>query len=272
MLALQDRGHQAIGLDAATGDDITDQCAFGDAVARSRPDAVVHVAAVLTPASASDPVLAASVNCVGSAVVMHGSLSAGVDTVVYASSVAAIAPRSVYGATKAFAETLAVPLHAAHPKSRLIGLRFGWIYGEGRLRGWNEVMDVISAFALDNDEVRYPAFDQAMDWTYIDDAAAAVVACVERAQSGAVVYDVAGDRRRMTETVDHLRSRFPGTRAMPYQAATPPTEWSGLDPRPLADAIGFRCSISMEQGLDRTVNGIRRAAGLLPLSGSDGNG
>jgi UDP-glucose 4-epimerase len=264
MRSLESQGHEAVGIDAATGGDITDEAGFRDALARCQPDAVVHVAALLTPASADDPVLAARVNCVGSAVVMHCSLSAGVSTVLFASSVAAIAPRSVYGATKAFGEHLATALHYAHPDSRLIGLRFGWIYGEGRARGWNEVMKVVSGFALERDEVRYPEFDHALDWTHIDDAAAAVVACLERAPRGVNLYDVVGDRRRVSEAVDHLRRRFPETRAISYAAVTPPTEWSALDPRPLADDICFRCSISMEEGLDRTVDAIRRAAGLAP--------
>jgi len=270
--SLVNHGHEVDGLGVATGGDITDERAFGDALDRYRPDAVVHVAAVLTPASTAEPVLAATVNCVGSAVVMGGALSAGINTVVYASSVAAIGPRSVYGATKAFAEHLATALHETHPNSRLVGLRFGWIYGEGRVRGWNEVMEVVTGFALERDQVHYPDFDHALDWTYVEDAAAAVVACLERAQIGATVYDVVGDRRRMSEAVEHLGRSSPKTRAVPYPAVTPPTEWAALNARPLEDEIGFRSSTSMEEGLNRTVDEIRRAAGLPPLTGRLLNG
>ncbi len=259
---LQNQGQEVFGLDASAGDDIADQSAFSDALARCRPHAVVHAAAILTTQSADDPVLAARVNCVGSTVVMHLSLAAGVDTVIYASSVAAIAPRSVYGATKAYAENLATALHAAHPGSRLIGLRFGWVYGQGRVNGWNDVMDVIRNFALEQPEAPYPDLNHALDWTYIEDAAAAVVACLERAPARAVVYDLAGDRRHITEAIEHLSRRFPATRAVPYPAVTPPTAWSELDPSALANDVGFRCSISMEEGLDRTVDAIRSAARL----------
>lgn len=261
MAALEGAGHTVFGLDLADVD-IADATQFRSALQRLSPEAVVHIAALLTPQCAADPARAAEVNCVGSAVVMASALAAGVQNLVYASSVAAINPRSVYGATKAFAEHLGTALQAAHPSAGVTGLRFGWIYGSGRQRGWNEVMEVVRAYALGEKEVSFPDFAEPIDWTHVDDAAGAVLAVLHGQRAGARVYDVVGDARTMSEAIAHLARRFPQVVAVARPATTPPTDWAALDGAKLAAEIGFRCTIGMEEGLDRTVAAIRQGSGI----------
>ena len=264
---LQARGDQTRGFDSSFGDDVTDSVSFDSALATFRPDAVVHLAALLTPECAADPVRGALVNCVGTAIALNRSLCAGVRSIVFASSVAAIEPGSVYGATKAFGEHVAVALRSEHPDARVIALRLGWVYGQGRTRGWVDLQALIEGFALEQSEVRYPDYREPLDWTHVDDASAAVVACLDRAPSHARVYDLAGDRRTVGDAVRHLRHRFPRVRTATYDATTPPTAWSALDGSRLERETGFRPRIPLEDGLDRTVDAIRRAHGLAPVQG-----
>ena len=264
---LEERGDETRGFDRALGDDVSDAPAFDAALAGFHPDAVVHLAALLTPECAADPPQGALANCVGTTVVLHGSLRAGVRTVIFASSVAAIVPGSVYGATKAFGEHLAVALRPDHADARIIALRFGWVYGEGRTRGWNELHRLIEGFALERPEVRYPDYGGPLDWTYVDDASAAVIACLDRAPSSATVYDLAGDHRPVTDAIRHLGRRFPSVRTTSYVATTPPTAWSSLDGSLIERDTGFRSGIRLEEGLDRTIDAIRRANGLAPALG-----
>lgn len=264
---LEERGDETRGFDRSFGDDVSDAPTFDAALAGFRPDAVVHLATLLTPECAADPPRGALVNCVGTAVVLHGSLRANVRTVIFASSVAAIAPGSVYGATKAFGEHLAAALRPGHAAARVIGLRFGWIYGEGRTRGWNELYQLVEGFALERPEIRYPDYGGPLDWTYVDDASAAVIACLDRAPLSATVYDLAGDHRPVTDAIRHLSRRFPGVRTTGYAATTPPTAWSSLDGSPIERDTGFRPSIRLEEGLDRTIDAIRRANGLASTRG-----
>ena len=264
---LGERGDETRGFDRSFGDDVSDAPAFDAALAEFSPDAVVHLAALLTPECAADPPRGALANCVGTAVVLHGSLRAGVRTGIFASSVAAIVPGSVYGATKAFGEHLAVALRPDHADARIIALRFGWVYGEGRTRGWNELLQLIEGFALERPEVRYPDYGGPLDWTYVDDASAAVIACLDRAPSSATVYDLAGDHRPVTDAIRHLGRRFPSVRTTSYVATTPPTAWSSLDGSLIERDTGFRPGIRLEEGLDRTIDAIRRANGLAPVLG-----
>ena len=162
---LQERGDHTRGFDSSFGDDVTDSVSFDSALATFRPDAVVHLAALLTPECAADPVRGALVNCVGTAIALNRSLCAGVRSIVFASSVAAIEPGSVYGATKAFGEHVAVALRSEHPDARVIALRLGWVYGQGRTRGWVDLQALIEGFALEQSEVRYPDYREPLDWT-----------------------------------------------------------------------------------------------------------
>lgn len=267
---LEERGDQTRGFDSSFGDDVTDAVSFDSALATFRPDAVVHLAALLTPECAADPARGALVNCVGTAIALHRSLRAGVRSIVFASSVAAIEPGSVYGATKAFGEHVAVAMRSEHPDARVIALRLGWVYGQGRTRGWVDLQAVIEGFALEHTEVRYPDYREPLDWTHVDDASEAVVACLDRAPSSARVYDLAGDRRPVADAVRHLCHRFPRVRTATYDATTPPSAWSALDGSRLERETGFRPRIPLEDGLDRTVDAIRRAHGLAPVGGRYG--
>jgi len=264
---LEERGDQTRGFDSSFGDDVTDAAAFDAALASFRPDAVVHLAALLTPECAADPPRGALVNCVGTAVALHCSLRAGIRSVLFASSVAAIEPGSIYGATKAFGEHVAIALRSEHPDARVIALRFGWVYGQGRTRGWVDLQAVIEGFALEHPEVRYPDYRAPLDWTHVDDASAAIVACLDRAPSSARAYDLAGDQRLVTDALRHLGRRFPHVRTAPYAATMPPSAWSALDGSLLERDTGFRPRIPMEDGLDRTVDAIRRAHGLASVDG-----
>ena len=274
---LRDLGHRPVALDhpATPGDgeslpvDVGDAAAVSDAIARLRPDAVVHLAALLTPASRADIVAATRVNALGTANVFAAARAAGVRRIVYASSVAALGladgarddaapqPRSVYGATKAFGEHLAAALAADDPGLTLVGLRLGWVYGPGRERGWRIVQEVIEQAARGEKVVRYPDFRDALDWTWIDDAAAIVARAVLAPLAGHHVLNVAGDKRTMAEAVAHLRRRYPRTLFEPYAAETPPSSW-GFANDGLQAALGAVPRTRMEDGIDRLIDALRR--------------
>jgi UDP-glucose 4-epimerase len=217
---------------------------------------------MLTDAAAADPVEAARVNALGTAMVLSAAVSARVSRVVYASSVAAVgscpegsgdavglAPQSVYGATKAFGEHLARAMAAAAGATSFVILRFGWIYGRGRIRGWRAGQEVIERFARGDQVVRYPDFPQPIDWTYIDDAGEVLLRAAERPLPAFAAFNVLGDRRTMREAVGYLSRRFPGVRVEPVPAETPPSAW-GLRNDGLEAALGYRPSTRLESGIE----------------------
>lgn len=174
-------------------------------------DDIVHLAAALTVECSREPSKGTFANCVGTATVFEAAQRLGVGRVVFASSVAARGSLSgsmtVYGATKAFCELLSLAFQRTGPE--YVGLRFGWIYGPGRIRGWNDLYDVIMGFAVERKEVVCPDVREPIDWLYVTDAADAVVACINSRRLLNRIYDVAGDCRTVRDAVRYLQARFP---------------------------------------------------------------
>lgn len=244
--------------------DVRDMEAVEATVRDTGVDRIVHLAALLTPECAADPWLGTAVNALGTAAVFTAAKRLGVGRVVFGSSVAALPPadgraRSVYGATKAFGELLAAALAEADGLD-LVGLRFGWIYGAGRARGWNDVQRVIEGFASGLPEVPYPAYEDPLDWTYVDDAVRAVLTALDMPRPFSVVLAVSGDRRPIGDAITHLRARCPGTRAVPVPATLPAAGWQAT-----GDAGGvpleFGPVTPLEDGLDRTLAALRARQG-----------
>ncbi len=257
---------------------VLDRVALVDALEQHRIDRVVHLATLLTQACADDPAVGALVNGVGTATVFEAAWQAGVGRVVFGSSVAALGhqdepppgdtallrPTSVYGATKASGELLAEALRTERPEQELIGLRFGWIYGTGRVRGWNALQEMIEAFALGKDQVPYPDYDRPNDWTYVGDAVEAIVRCLNSPRPSVPAYNAPGAYRTVQDAVAHLRRRFPDARPVPYKAELPAVAWDFRLDR-IAHEAGYRPRVSLEAGLDLTVAAIRRERGLTPV-------
>jgi nucleoside-diphosphate-sugar epimerase len=257
---------------------VLDRAALVDTLEQHQIDRVVHLATLLTEACARDPELGVLVNGVGTATVFEAAWQAGVGRVVFGSSVAALGhqdepppgdtallrPTSVYGATKASGELLAEALRTERPEQELIGLRFGWIYGTGRVRGWNALQEMIEAFALGKDQVPYPDYDRPNDWTYVGDAVEAIVRCLNSPRPSVPAYNAPGAYRTVQDAVAHLRRRFPDARPVPYRAELPAVAWDFRLDR-IAQEAGYRPRVSLEAGLDLTVAAIRRERGLTPV-------
>lgn len=264
-VVLYDRAAAAVaGAEAIVGD-IADWGALVSTMGGHGIDAAVHLATLLTDASAADPVEATRINCVGTAALLEAARVAGLARVVYASSQAALGmtvqapgddaplrPATVYGATKAFGEHLAQAYGDLAPDMTLIGLRFGWVYGPFRDRGWREVQQVIEGFARGRGIVRWPDCAEPIDWTYADDAADAILAALAAPQPTAPVFNVCGDRRRIAEAVAYLGQRFPDIRAVAYPARFPVSAWD-FRADGLARELGFTPAVKMEDGIDRLI-------------------
>jgi nucleoside-diphosphate-sugar epimerase len=140
----------------------------------------------------------------------------------------------------------------------LLGLRFGWVYGPGRIHGWNEIQRVIEGFAFEQPVVPYPNYAAANDWTYVDDAARVIMACLNSPRASVIAYNVSGDYRTIHEAVAYLSRRFPRVRAEPYAATLPPAFWEFRSDRLLRE-VGVKPTTGLEDGLDRTVELLQKS-------------
>jgi len=259
-------GHKVVTADILAGADAhldaADPAAIAALVAKTAPEAIVHLAAGLTDAGERDPVAATRLNALGTAAVFAAAEQAKVARVIYASSISAVgpmqgtagddtrlSPRNVYGATKAFAEHLAYSMCTRPNAPAYLGLRFGYVYGPGRVRGWVEVQALIERVAGGERAIRYPDYPDAMDWTWIDDAATVLQHAVERPLPRCTVVNVVGDKRPVRDAMAHLAKRFPDLVATPVPARTPPAAW-GLVNDGIETLLGYKPATTLEQGID----------------------
>lgn len=259
-------GHAVTTADVLPGADrmldVGDSVAVAAVVDVLRPQAIVHLAAALTDAGERDPAATTRINALGTAAIFTSAERAGCERVVYASSISAVGPGAgaagddtrlmpgnVYGATKAFCEHLAQAMSARLRAPRYLGLRFGYVYGPGRVRGWREVQALIERVADGERELAYPDFPEAIDWTWIDDAALVLLRAIERTLPVCSVVNVVGDKRRVRDAIAHLQRRFPDLRATPQPARTPPAAW-GLVNDSLETMLGVVPTTTLEQGID----------------------
>ncbi|MEO8674024.1 MAG: NAD(P)-dependent oxidoreductase [Casimicrobiaceae bacterium] len=263
---------RAAGHDVTTADvlpgadrslDASEPAAVAALVIAMQPDVIVHLAAGLTDAGERDPVGTVKLNVLGTAAIFTAAEAAGTKRVIYATSISAVGPTSgavgddtrlnpgnVYGATKAFCEHLAHAMSARPNAPSYLGLRFGYVYGPGRVRGWRDVQALIERARAGERHLVYPDFPDALDWTWIDDAAEVLVQASVRTLPRNAVANVVGDKRHVRDAIAHLQRRFPGLTAEAVAATTPPAAW-GLVNDGLRALLGMVPSTTLEQGIDR---------------------
>ncbi len=252
--------------------DASDPAAVATAVAAVKPEAIVHLAAGLTDAGERDPVGTIRLNALGTAAIFAAAEGNGVGRVIYATSISAVGPTvgkvgddarlnpgNIYGATKAFNEHLAAAMSTRPNAPAYLGLRFGYVYGPGRVRGWREVQNLVDRVAAGERHLEYPDFPDALDWTWVDDAARVLLAAIERPLPRNAVVNVVGDKRPVRDAIAHLQRRFPDLVAVPVPARTPPAAW-GLVNDGIGALLGTMPTTTLEQGIDRLLAARRTEA------------
>jgi nucleoside-diphosphate-sugar epimerase len=253
--------------------DITERPALAATFAEHRPDAVIHLAAIVgVPASLDSPHQTVRVNIEGSLNVFEAMLAVGARRVIHMSSEETYGdfPAPVvdetcpplattpYGVTKVVVEGFGRAYGEAHGLE-CINLRASWVYGV-RLSRPRPPMTYLDA-ALTGTPLHAPTgADTFIDYTYVDDVMDAVLLALDHADHPYDVYNVASGEAitdaEMIEIIRHLvpgaelsvgpgRRRFAEAVAMPVKGA--------LDISRAQDVLGFRPRYDMRRGLARYV-------------------
>lgn len=290
-----DAGHAVVALDAQDADhrlrlalgsdtdtsalvrvigDVTDGAAVVELMRAHSVDAVVHLAALQVPAVAARPVLGASVNVVGMAVILDAMVQCGVSSpLAYASSIAAYEqsdsgdevdgepggwPSTLYGVYKRANEGAA---HVYWQVNGLpsIGLRPYVVYGPGRDFG----MTADPTFAMEaaaRGEGFHIRFGGVSQLQYVEDVAAAFLAAATGDFQGAVVTNIGGDGVRVSDVIAAIEQVCPEVNGRitfdDVQLPFPPVVKSNA-----GDYINVPAPTSLDDGVGRTIARFRTAAG-----------
>jgi UDP-glucose 4-epimerase len=161
-------------------------------------DRIFHLAAILTPACAADPVRGAEVVLIGTLNVFEAAKTLGLKQVVYMSSAGVFGPHdgttpfptTHYGAFKLAGEGAARAYYEEHAISS-VGLRPLVVYGPGREVGLTAGPTLACRAAAEGRRYSIP-FTGTTDFVYVEDVAAAFISASDHMRSGAAAYNVVG--------------------------------------------------------------------------------
>ncbi len=188
--------------------DIADPEALDGAVAAHEVGRIIHLAALQIPFVRADPLLGSRVNVVGTVNVFEVAKERGLGPVVYASSIAALAPdgsdtappSTLYGVFKRANEQAAGVYFAEHGLSS-VGLRPHTVYGIGRDQGVTSALTTAMLAAAAGVSYRIP-YGGACQLQLARDVAVAFIAAGDAAPEGASVHNLPGRRTAVSEVVE----------------------------------------------------------------------
>jgi nucleoside-diphosphate-sugar epimerase len=239
-------------------------------------EVVLHQAALPSvPRSVQDPLTSNATNVTGTLNVLLASRDEGVRRVVFGSS------SSIYGANPG------LPKHEDMLPLPISPYAVAKLAGEGYCRSFHEVFgletvslryfnvfgprqDPLSQYAAvipnfttallaGEPTVVYGDGEQSRDFTYVENVVEGNMLAMEAQGAAGKVYNVAaGERQSLNELLDRLRA-LTGTEAEArYEDARPgEVRHSQADISRAGDELGYRPTVSVEEGLSRTVDSYR---------------
>ena len=180
-------------------------------------DLIMHLAAILTPDCAADPLRGCDILLGGTLNVFEAARKLGHKHVLYMSSAGVYGPEqghtpeptTLYGAYKLAGEGVARAYLADHDIASA-GFRPLVVYGPGRESGLTAGPS-LACKAAANDEDYVIPFAGDSDFIYVDDIAASFIAAMKRPPQGAKVYNIIADRCATADFAAEVGRQAPGT-------------------------------------------------------------
>ena len=222
---------------------------------------VVHLAALLTPACAANPLRGAQVNVIGTLNVFEAARQAGLEHVVYASSASVYGPddpaqprpATLYGVWKLASEGIARTCFADHGLGS-VGLRPLVVYGAGREVGVSSGPSLACRAAVRGEAYQIPMSGRS-GLVYVDDVVRAFAAALAPRQSGAFVFDMPGVVTSIDDFVAELKRQVPGARITARGAPLPIAP--GITPSNMSAVLGEQPITSLADGIAATLAACR---------------
>jgi UDP-glucose 4-epimerase len=234
-----------------------------------KPDAVLHLAAQMdVRKSVADPADDASINVLGTVNALEAARRGGAKRFVFASSGGAVygeqeqfpcseshprRPASPYGTSKLCGEEYLLLWSRLHGLSTL-ALRYANVYGPGQdPMGEAGVVAIFCGKMLKGETATINGDGlQTRDYVYVEDVALANALGLESQVTGALNVGT-GKETNVVEIARGL-ARALGVSKMPQHGPPAAGEQrrSVIDPAAIGKALGWRPTVQLEDGLDRT--------------------
>lgn len=259
--------------------DITDVAAVRSALDDSGARRIIHLAGLQVPTCKADPLAGAFVNVIGTLSLFEAARAIAAERVVYASSAAvfgagdaatpvdeksATEPATHYGVFKRTNEGNARIYFLDHGLNS-VGLRPLTVYGVNRDTGLtSDPTKAMKAAILD--VPFHIHFSGATDFQYVEDTAAAFIACADRTPDGAHVFNLHGETVEV-ERIAGVINENAGRELVTFEGPSIPIA-PNLDDTSIKRVIGDLPSTPLETGVRKTMRRFTelQAAGRLDTS------
>jgi nucleoside-diphosphate-sugar epimerase len=264
-------------------EDITDTAAVTHAVQESGATHIIHLAALQVPFCKANPPMGAAVNVVGTVNVFEAAKAAGIEKVVYASSVAVygnkdeydarllphdapLRPHNHYGVFKQANEGTA-RIYWQDDGVASIGLRPYTLYGPGRDQGMTST-PTKAMLAAARGEPYHISFGGYNGFQYNDDVAKMFIQAAQTPVQDADVFNIKGNVAHMSEIVAAIEAAEPAIRGQITFEETPLSLPVGQDDQALRDLLHSVPNTPLADGIAKTIAHFKKAIsdGRLPSS------
>jgi UDP-glucose 4-epimerase len=263
--------------------DVTDFACLSAVIRQHNVDKIVHLAALLLHDVNASPLLAIKVNCEGTINIFEAARLLGINKVVWISSGSVFGPpesypqefipndaphypQNLYGATKSMDEQFA-SYYADKYNLDITAIRLVLVYGAWQSRGRTAaiIQQMVVNPALGRPGKVPAAGDNILGWTYVDDAARAIVLAVKSVKTKTRSFSVRGTVHSVKEIADYVHELVPGAEILLLSLERSKSHLimtCKYDTSRIEEELGFHIQWTMKQGIKETINMVRRDAGL----------
>jgi nucleoside-diphosphate-sugar epimerase len=266
--------------------DIADADTVAHAVLSSRATHIIHLAALQVPFCKANPAVGAAVNVVGTVNVYEAAKRAGIEQIVYASSLA------VYGRKEEYNQRLLAHDAHLHPLNHYgvykqanegtaqiywqddsissIGLRPYIVYGPARDQGLTST-PTKAMLAAARGEPYHISFGGVYGFQYTDDVAKLFVRAARTPFRGAEAFNIKGSVANVGDVVAAIEACEPGAAGRITFEDAPLPFPEGQEDDALRTVIGDIVYTPLENGVAQTIEHFKRAMtnGRLPKNTSE---
>jgi nucleoside-diphosphate-sugar epimerase len=263
--------------------DVTDFAHLTSIIKQYNVETIVHLAALLLHDVNENPLLAVKINCEGTVATFEAVRLLDLKKVVWISSGSVFGPpdayhqeyipndaphypQNLYGVTKSLDEQFAT-YYADKYGLDIKAIRLVLVYGPWQSRGRTAaiVREMVTNPALGKPGRIPAARDNILGWTYVDDAARAIVLACKAGKTKTRSFSVRGSIHSVGEIIDYVTELIPDASisALPLERSKSHLIMTcKYDMTNIEEELGFQLQWTMKQGIKETINLVRREHGL----------